>query len=98
MDDFASSLSKVDELILLEIYPARELPIEGISSNALLNRIDCTNKILVSKEELIPELENRILEVVLTMGAGDIDRLVDPIKETALELYPSYQKRHCPLP
>ena len=81
MDDFASSLSKVDELILLEIYPARELPIEGISSNALLNRIDCTNKILVSKEELIPELENRILEVVLTMGAGDIDRLVDPIKD-----------------
>ena len=55
--------------------------IEGISSNALLNRIDCTNKILVSKEELIPELENRILEVVLTMGAGDIDRLVDPIKD-----------------
>ena len=81
MDDFASSLSKVDELILLEIYPARELPIEGISSNALLNRIDCTNKILVRKEELIPELENRILEVVLTMGAGDIDRLVDPIKD-----------------
>ena len=42
---------------------------------------DCTNKILVRKEELIPELENRILEVVLTMGAGDIDRLVDPIKD-----------------
>ena len=80
MDDFASSLSSIDELILLDIYPARELPIKGISSTVLLEKVNCSNKILLEKDELIPELENRLLEVVLTMGAGDIDALVDPLK------------------
>ena len=80
MDDFASSLSSIDELILLDIYPARELPIKGISSTVLLEKVNCSNKILLEKDELIPELENRLLEVVLTMGAGDIDALVEPLK------------------
>ena len=80
LDDFGLSLSNIDEVILLDIYPARELPISGVTSNALLEKISCKNKILIGKKELIPELENRILEVLLTLGAGDIDELVSPIK------------------
>lgn len=78
---FATELSKVDELILLPIYPARELPIEGITSEALLNQVTIKNAICLSKEEVVAELQSRELEVLLTLGAGDIDRLVEPIKE-----------------
>ena len=85
MDDFAESLSKLDEVILLDIYPAREKPILGINSNVLLNKIKCSNKKLLSKKELISDLQDRYLEVLLTMGAGNIDELVVPIK-LALEL------------
>jgi UDP-N-acetylmuramate--alanine ligase len=81
MDDFATSLSSVDELILLDIYPARELPIKGVTSSVLLDKVKCANKTLLAKTELISELKNRRLEVVLTLGAGDIDALVDPIKK-----------------
>jgi UDP-N-acetylmuramate--alanine ligase len=79
LDDFGLSLSNVDEVILLDIYPARELPIPGVNSAILLDKISCQNKILLEKKELIPELENRFLEVLLTLGAGDIDQLVLPI-------------------
>jgi len=85
MDDFAKSLSKLDEVILLDIYPAREKPIYGINSNVLLSKIKCSNKQLLSKQELISDLEDRYLEVLLTMGAGNIDELVAPIK-SVLEL------------
>ena len=79
LDDFGLSLSNIDEVILLDIYPARELPIPGVNSTILLDKISCQNKMLVEKKELIPELENRFLEVLLTLGAGDIDELVSPI-------------------
>lgn len=81
-DDFARVLSTLDEVILLDIYPARELPIEGVDSQMLLDRISSDKKELCSKEELIPMLSNREgMEVVVTFGAGDIDALVPEIKQ-----------------
>ena len=79
-DDFARSLEELDQVILLDIYPARELPIEGITSQMLLNKINKAEKILLKKEELIPYLENIKPQMLITMGAGDIDRLVKDIK------------------
>jgi len=78
--DFAESLSLANQLILLDIYPARELPIEGVNAKMLLNL--CTNprKETCSKEELLKVLEQEELDVLLTLGAGDIDTLVEPIK------------------
>ena len=67
-------------MILLEIYPAREMPIEGVTSKMLLNKISGTNKFLLEKKEVIESLKDRELEVLLTLGAGDIDQLVEPIK------------------
>ncbi|MDQ3046306.1 MAG: UDP-N-acetylmuramate--L-alanine ligase [Bacteroidota bacterium] len=80
-DDFARSLDLLDECILLEIYPARELPIEGVSSAMLLNKMHSAKKCICSKVELIDEIEKRNVEVLLTMGAGDIDMLVEPIRK-----------------
>ena len=80
-DDFAKSLSCFDEIILLDIYPARELPIEGISSEWLLNKIDNTNKKLVQKSELIQHIKSSSAHVVLTIGAGDIGEEVKHIKK-----------------
>ncbi len=80
MEDFAVELSKADELILLPIYPAREEPIEGITSNALLASVVMQDRVCVQKKDLLQELKSRNIEVLLTLGAGDIDRLVEPIK------------------
>jgi UDP-N-acetylmuramate--alanine ligase len=81
---FSESLSLLDELILLDIYPARELPIEGVSSAMLLPAITSENKMIVPMSEVVNELKKRKLEVVLTLGAGDIDTLVEPIKKYLL--------------
>ena len=86
-DEFAKSLSLLDELILLDIYPARELPIEGVSSQMLIDKVTIENKILISKEELIIEVLKRKLEVLLTLGAGDIDQLVKPIEKSLTNIY-----------
>jgi UDP-N-acetylmuramate--alanine ligase len=77
--DFALSLSELDEVILLDIYPAREEAIPGIDSLMLLNLIQSSNKRLMSKEQLVHEMSIRKPQVLLTMGAGDIDQLVEPI-------------------
>ena len=74
--DFADALEVLDEIILLDIYPAREQPIEGITSNYLLSLIKNGNKKLLEKEELVSYLQKNKPEVLLTMGAGDIDRVV----------------------
>jgi UDP-N-acetylmuramate--alanine ligase len=81
-DGFAESLAMLDELILLDIYPARELPIEGITSENLLKKIHLKNKMVCSKEDLINELIKRKLDVLITIGAGDIDQLVGPIEKS----------------
>ena len=80
-DGFAKSLSLADRLILLEIYPARELPIEGINSEMLLGKIDISDKTLISKDKLLEVLPLLNTDVVVTIGAGDIDTLVGPIIE-----------------
>lgn len=83
-DDFAKSLSKVDELILLDIYPARELPIEGVSSQMLLDKVSIENKRVLSKQELVEYVKNGSFEVFATIGAGDVDRMIPQLKQ-ALE-------------
>jgi len=81
VDGFAESLSKFDELVLLDIYPARELPIEGVTSKWLLGKIENSNKKLVQKSEIINEIKMSDAQVVLTIGAGDIGEEVNYIKE-----------------
>jgi len=83
-DEFASSLELLDNLLLLDIYPARELPIDGINSQMLFNKIKLTNKQLVTKAEILSKLEAIKPEILLTMGAGDIDQLVKVIKQNYL--------------
>ena len=79
--DFARSLSLLDELILLDIYPAREKPIEGVTSEIIFNKVTCP-KTMCSKEQLLDLIASKNdIEVLLTVGAGDIDQLLMPIKE-----------------
>ena len=81
VDQFARSLSLLDELILLDIYPAREKPIEGVTSEIIFEKVTC-EKTLCKKEELLDLLQQKEdIEVLLTIGAGDIDRLLPAIKD-----------------
>lgn len=86
-DEFAKSLSKLDELILLDIYPAREKPIDGVTSKIIFDKVEIENKVMISKENLLEELNNRDIETLITFGAGDIDRLVNPITELLKKRY-----------
>jgi len=79
-DGFAEALDMVDELLLLDIYPARELPIEGVSADMLLERMKLENKRKTGKKEVIEIVRNEKPELLLTVGAGDIDQLVQPLK------------------
>ncbi len=79
-DDFAKSLSAFDEVVLLDIYPARELPMKGITSEWLLGKVTAGNKVLIAKEDLIKHVLRSDCEVILTIGAGDIGELVEPLK------------------
>lgn len=81
VDDFATSLSKFDELILLDIYPARELPIKGVSSEWLLSKISTKKKQLSSKESLVANILKSASQIIVIMGAGDIGELVSNIKK-----------------
>jgi UDP-N-acetylmuramate--alanine ligase len=81
MDEFARELEQVNDLILLPIYPARELPIEGVTSERLLSKVNLKNRICLSRDEVIGKLQHKRVEVLLTLGAGDIDRLVPQLKE-----------------
>jgi UDP-N-acetylmuramate--alanine ligase len=78
---FSDSLSLADQVILLDIYPARELPIPGVSSQMLLDGITSARKAVCSKDKLLEELNNSGIEVLVTLGAGDIDAFVQPIQE-----------------
>ncbi len=77
--EFAQALSLVDEVVLLDIYPARELPMEGVTSALIFDEINTAEKVMVSKDEVLAYLSNRPLDLVLTIGAGDIDKLVSPL-------------------
>ena len=79
-DDFAKSLSQFDEILLLDIYPARELPMEGVTSSWLLSKMENPNKKLVSKGDLIATILENSAKIIVTIGAGDIGELVPKIK------------------
>jgi UDP-N-acetylmuramate--alanine ligase len=80
-DGFAAILDELDEAILLPIYPAREKPIEGVTSELIFNKMKSKKKRLMSKEDIPGKLDIKTLDVLLTIGAGDIDTLVAPIEE-----------------
>ncbi len=80
-DEFAAALSNLDSLIMLPIYPARELPIEGVSSEMILSKVTLQDKVIVPKEKLLETLKSRDIECLVTFGAGDIDRFVPVIEE-----------------
>ena len=79
--EFAEALSLADEVLLLDIYPARELPIEGVTSEIILKDIKCANKALCKKEDLLKTIKNYNFEVLLTVGAGDINNYLPAICE-----------------
>ncbi len=87
-DEFAEALSLADRVILLDIYPAREEPIPGVTSEIIFKGITAPEKILMKKEELLEYLQGQSLEskeLFITLGAGDIDRLVGPIGKLLTE-------------
>jgi UDP-N-acetylmuramate--alanine ligase len=84
-DDFAKSLSQFDEVVLLDIYPARELPMEGVTSQWLMNKMTNEDKKLVSKEDLIPTILASDAQIVVTIGAGDLGEMVPSIKKALYE-------------
>ena len=79
--EFAEALSGVDKLILLDIYPARELPIEGVTSEIIFKDVTAPEKVMLPKEELMDYLAKEDLDVLVTFGAGNIDRFIAPIRE-----------------
>lgn len=81
IDDFAKSLSQFDEVLLLDIYPARELPIEGVNSTWLLGKITNQNKQLISKKDIVSKIHQSNAQIILTIGAGDIGEEVKTIKK-----------------
>jgi UDP-N-acetylmuramate--alanine ligase len=83
-DGFAESLDIADEIMLLDIYPARELPIEGVTSEIIFNKLNTTNKHILSKQAAIDWATATDCEVVITAGAGDIDTIIDIIKNNLL--------------
>ena len=85
--DFAESLSLLDDVVLLEIYPAREKPIEGITSEIIFEEVSSPNKLLIKRNELLDVLSNKDVDVLVTLGAGDIDKLLPDIKELLLKKY-----------
>ena len=79
-DGFAEVLSLVDNLILLDIYPARELPIEGVTSSMILDKVNNASKQNLSKQDAVEYIRSSKPELLLTVGAGDIDKLIEPLK------------------
>ena len=77
---FAEELAKLDELVLLPIYPAREEPIPGVTSAALLEKISMADKQLLDPKAALEQIGMREEGIILTIGAGDIDRIVEPLK------------------
>jgi UDP-N-acetylmuramate--alanine ligase len=81
MQEFAEELDKLDEIILMDIYPAREEPIPGISSEVIFEKMKNPNRILTTKSSLLEIVAQKQFDVLLTIGAGDIDTFVSPIKQ-----------------
>lgn len=84
-DEFAEALSGLDKLILLDIYPAREEPIPGVTSEIIFKNVTAPEKVLIKKEELMDYLSEEPLDVLATFGAGNVDRFVEPITKMLKE-------------
>ena len=80
-DEFAQALSQVDKLILLDIYPAREEPIPGVTSEIIFRNVTAAEKVIMTKEELMDYLQDEPVDTLITFGAGNIDRYIKPITE-----------------
>ncbi|MES2796732.1 MAG: UDP-N-acetylmuramate--L-alanine ligase [Bacteroidota bacterium] len=85
-EDFAKSLELADDLILMNIYPARELPMEGVTSAIIFDKIHNQNKTICAKENLLNLIRSKKPELLVTIGAGDIDTFITPIKSLLNEL------------
>ncbi|WP_276365821.1 UDP-N-acetylmuramate--L-alanine ligase [Chryseolinea sp. H1M3-3] len=86
-EGFSKSLSLADELFLMDIYPARELPIPGVDSDMLMEKITSPVKVRCGKEDLMKKLEGVEVDVIVTVGAGDIDTFVEPIRKMLNKKY-----------
>ena len=86
-EGFSKSLSLADELFLMDIYPARELPIPGVDSDMLMKNITSPLKIRCGKSDLMEKLDSINADVVVTVGAGDIDTFVEPIRQLLIKKY-----------
>jgi UDP-N-acetylmuramate--alanine ligase len=84
-DGFAKSLNLLDRLILLDIYPARELPMEGVTSDMIFKKVTIREKVRCTKDKLLQFLGQSEVDVLITLGAGDIDTFVEPIREILLK-------------
>ena len=85
IDDFAKSLSKFNEVLLLDIYPAREEPIKGVNSEWLLSKISCKKKKLTSKNKLVKDIKNSSAKIVTMLGAGDIGMMINEVTNQFLD-------------
>ena len=85
IDDFANALTKFNEVLLLDVYPARELPIEGVNSNWLLSKIDNKNKKITTKENLLFDIKQSSSKIVAMLGAGDIGVMIEEVTEQLLK-------------
>ena len=83
--DFAAALSLADKLILLDIYPAREEPIPGVTSEIIFDKVTCPEKVLLAKEELLEYVGKEDVDILATFGAGNIDRFIRPLVELLSE-------------
>ena len=84
IDDFAAALSKFEEVLLLDIYPAREKPISGVTSEWLFNKIDCKHKKLTQKNDLLKDIKNSSSKIVAMLGAGDIGVVINDVTKQLL--------------
>jgi UDP-N-acetylmuramate--alanine ligase len=84
-DGFAESLSLLDRLVLLDIYPARELPIQGVSSDIIFKKVTVSDKIQCGIDQLLDILRPMDIEVLITLGAGDIDKQIEPIRQLLMD-------------
>ncbi|MBL7831007.1 MAG: UDP-N-acetylmuramate--L-alanine ligase, partial [Saprospiraceae bacterium] len=80
-EGFAKELDKLDEVWLMDIYPAREIPIAGVTSQMLIELMNNPKRKILSRDEILQEMKNVRTGVIMTLGAGDIDTLVKPISE-----------------
>ena len=85
IDDFASALTKFDEILLLDIYPARENPISGVDSNWVLSKIENTQKKMTQKNNLVKDIKNSSAKVVVMLGAGDIGVVINEVSKELLK-------------